>query len=103
MEPFCSRKTETLLLPTFLLTGIFSFVAPGVFAAGPIPVAITPTRMEFAASRGERLTGTVEFWNGTDDQLPVHLETADVAVQGEEGHAVVGGEEDATNSLKAWV
>jgi len=33
----------------------------------------------------------------------VHLETADVAVRGEEGHAVVGGEEDATNSLKAWV
>ena len=103
MEPFCSRKTETLLLPTLFLTGIFSFLAPLAHAAGPIPVAITPTRIEFAAGPGQRLTGTIEFWNGTDDQLPVHLETADVAVQGEEGHAVVGGEEDATNSLKAWI
>jgi len=103
MESLCSRNRKTLLLAALLLAGIFSFLAPSIHAAGPIPVAITPTRIEFAASAGERLTGTVEFWNGTDDQLPVHLETDDLAVQGEEGHAVVGGEEDPTNSLKAWV
>jgi hypothetical protein len=59
-------------------------------------------RIEFTASPGETLKGTLRFWNGTDGELPVHLEVADVSQQDEEGHAAVA-EENAANSLKAWV
>ena len=59
-------------------------------------------RIEFTASPGETLKGTLRFWNGTDGELPVHLEAADVSQQDEEGHAAVA-EENAENSLKAWV
>jgi hypothetical protein len=59
-------------------------------------------RIEFTASPGETLKGTLRFWNGTDGELPVHLEAADVSQQDEEGHAAVA-EENAANSLKAWV
>jgi hypothetical protein len=59
-------------------------------------------RIEFTASPGETLKGTLRFWNGTDGELPVHQEAADVSQQDEEGHAAVA-EENAANSLKAWV
>jgi hypothetical protein len=59
-------------------------------------------RIEFIASPGETLKGTLRFWNGTDTELPVHLEAVDVSQQDEEGHAAVA-EEHAANSLKAWV
>jgi len=72
------------------------------FAAGPLPVSISPTRIEFAANRGDRLTGTVEFWNGTDSWLPVHIEPEDIRQGDEQGH-VVRDAEDPANSLKAWV
>lgn len=48
------------------------------------------------------LTGSFKFWNGTDSDLPVHLEAVDVGPQDEEGHAAVEGE-NAAYSLKTWV
>jgi hypothetical protein len=71
-------------------------------SASPLEVSVNPMRIEFTASPGETLKGTLRFWNGTDGELPVHLEAADVRQQDEEGHAAVA-EEDAANSLKAWV
>src|SRR5207249_2240043 len=41
-------------------------------------------------------------WNGTDADLPVHLDGADIGPQDEEGHATVE-REDTANSLKAWL
>ncbi|MFY9561412.1 MAG: hypothetical protein WAQ52_14360 [Terriglobales bacterium] len=54
------------------------------------------------ANPGDRLTATLYFWNGTDAELPVHMEAEDIRPQDEEGH-VAGESEEAVNSLKSWV
>src|SRR5713226_7815550 len=94
------HSIKTCLYVPSLIVGIFLAALPAL--ASPLPVAITPTRIEFRGSSGETLKGTLRFWNGTDGELPVHLEAADVSQQDEEGHAAVA-EENAANSLKAWV
>ena len=76
-------------------------VVPSALAA-PLPVAVNPTRIEITASPGDQIESSFKFWNGTDADLPVHLEGFDIGPQDEEGHATVEGE-DATNSLKAWL
>src|SRR5437870_13373051 len=83
--------------------GGFFLTFPLQALASPLPVAIDPTRFEFTASRGEQLSGTLEFWNGSDMGLPIEMETADFTPQDEEGHVTVGGEEDSANSLKTWI
>jgi len=88
------------LLTVPLSTGLLSFTLPS-FAA-PLPVAIEPTRFDITANPGDRLTATVYFWNGTDTELPVHMESEDIRPQDEAGH-VAGEAEDAINSLKSWV
>lgn len=85
-----------------LITAAVLSVCPFVARAQSLPVAISPTRLEFTAAPGETLTGSLKFWNGSDVLLPIHLEASDVAQQDEEGHAQVGGE-SAANSLAAWV
>jgi hypothetical protein len=92
-------RARLLLLP--FIAGLLSFVAPPAFAQ-PLPVAVSPTRIEITASPGDRIESSLKFWNGTDEFLPVHVESADLAQQDEEGHAAVE-EENAANSLKAWV
>lgn len=59
--------------------------------------------VNITANPGERVIRSFKFWNGTDAYLPLHLEAADFAAQGEEGQILVDGAEDATNSLKTWV
>src|SRR5438309_11009286 len=76
-------------------------VVPSALAA-PLPVAVNPTRIEITASPGDQIESSFKFWNGTDADLPVHLEGFDIGPQDEEGHATVE-REDATNSLKAWL
>ena len=76
-------------------------VVPSALAA-PLPVAVNPTRIEITASPGDQVESSFKFWNGTDADLPVHLEGFDIGPQDEEGHATVEGE-DASNSLKAWL
>src|SRR5437763_6823958 len=80
----------------------FPFVVVPCALAAPLPVAVNPTRIEITASPGDQIESSFKFWNGTDADLPVHLEGFDIGPQDEEGHATVEGE-DATNSLKAWV
>ncbi len=94
------HSIKTCLYVPSLIVGIFLAALPAL--ASPLPVAITPTRIEFRGSSGETLKGTLRFWNGTDGELPVHLEAADVRPQDEVGHAAVEAE-NAANSLKAWV
>ena len=65
-------------------------------------MAIRPAHFEISASPGDQVKATVYFWNGTDIELPVHMESEDIRPQDEEGH-VAGGAEDAVNSLKSWV
>jgi len=67
-----------------------------------LPVATRPTHFDITANPGDRLTATIYFWNGTDTELPVHMESEDIRPQDEEGH-VAGEAEDAVNSLKSWV
>src|SRR5437868_10899291 len=81
--------------------GLFSLVAPLAFAQ-PLPVAVNPTRIEITASPGDHVESSFKFWNGTDGDLPIHLEAVDVAAQDDLGHAAVEPEA-AVNSLKAWV
>src|SRR5437868_11722171 len=86
------------------LTFVVSFpflVVPSALAA-PLPVAVNPTRIEITASPGDQIVSSFKFWNGTDADLPVHLDGADIGPQDEEGHATVE-REDAANSLKAWL
>jgi len=71
-------------------------------SAAPLPVSVSPTRIEIEAAAGMHVTQTIKFWNGTDTELPIHVEAGDVAQNDEEGHAIVGGE-DAAYSLKSWV
>src|SRR5207248_8513234 len=95
------RRIKPWFLTVPVGTGLLFFAAPPIFAA-PLPVATQPTRFDVTASRGERLTATVHFWNGTDTELPVHMESEDIRPQDEEGH-VAGEAEEAVNSLKAWI
>src|SRR5437870_2515089 len=90
------------------VAGLLLFLTPCLFLlvpsalAAPLPVAVSPTRIEITASPGDQVESSFKFWNGTDADLPVHLEGFDIGPQDEEGHATVEGE-DATNSLKAWL
>jgi len=84
-----------------LLVGCFTFL-PYLASAAPLPVATRPTHFDITADPGDRLTATIYFWNGTDAELPVHMESEDIRAQDEEGH-VAGEAEDAVNSLKSWV
>ena len=84
-----------------LLVGCFAFL-PYLASAAPLPVAVRPAHFEIAANPGDQLKATVYFWNGTDEELPVHMESEDIRPQDEEGH-VAGEAEDAVNSLKSWV
>ena len=83
-----------------LLVGCFAL--PYLASAAPLPVAIRPAHFEITANPGDQVKATVYFWNGTDVELPVHMESEDIRPQDEEGH-VAGGAEDAVNSLKDWV
>lgn len=49
------------------------------------------------------MSSSFPFWNGTEDFLPVHLETADFAPQDEEGHVAVGAKIPEGNSIKGWI
>src|SRR2546429_2418687 len=80
----------------------FPFLAVPSALAAPLPVASNPTRIEITASPGDQVESSFKFWNGTDADLPVHLDGADIGPQDEEGHATVE-REDAANSLKAWL
>jgi hypothetical protein len=84
-----------------LIAGSFAFL-PYLASAAPLPVALRPAHFEITASPGDQLKATVYFWNGTDVELPVHMESEDIRPQDEEGH-VAGEAEDAVNSLKDWV
>src|ERR1700730_7742331 len=86
---------------SLLFVAAFSFLVPSALAA-PLPVAINPTRIEITASPGDQIESSFKLWNGTNADLPVHLEGVDIGPQDEEGHAVVE-REDAANSLKAWL
>lgn len=70
--------------------------------AQPLPVAVSPTRVEMTASPGDHIESSFKFWNGTGSDLPIHLEAVDVGPQDELGHAAVEPEA-AVNSLKSWV
>ena len=85
-----------------LLVGCFAFL-PYLVSASPLPVSIDTLYVNVTASTGEHLVRSFKFWNGTDAFLPLHLQAADFAAQGEEGQIVVDGEEDAANSLRTWV
>jgi hypothetical protein len=84
----------SLAIPVF-----HSFAA---FAQG-LPVAIETTRIEITGYPGESVSSSFPFWNGTDEFLPVHLETADFAPQDEEGHVAVGAKIPEGNSIKEWI
>ena len=85
-----------------IFAGLFAFF-PYLASASPLPVSIDTLYVNVTASPGDHLARSFKFWNGTDAFLPLHLEAADFAAQGEEGQIVVDGEEDAANSLRTWV
>jgi hypothetical protein len=85
-----------------LLGGCFAFL-PHLASASPLPVSIDTLYVNVTASPGEHLARSFKFWNGTDAFLPLHLQAADFAAQGEEGQILVDGEEAAANSLRTWV
>jgi hypothetical protein len=86
-----------------ILAGCFAFLPSFVSALEPLPISIDTTYVNITANPGERIEKSFKFWNGTDTYLPLHLEAADFAAQGEEGQIVVDGAEDAVNSLRTWV
>jgi len=85
-----------------IFAGLFAFF-PYLACASPLPVSIDTLYVNVTASPGDHLARSFKFWNGTDAFLPLHLQVADFAAQGEEGQIVVDGEEDAANSLRTWV
>lgn len=75
------RQGHTIAhLPFVSLIGaaVLSF-SPFIAHAQAMPIAISPTRMEFTAAPGEVLAGYFKFWNGTDAALPIHLEAGVLA------------------------
>jgi hypothetical protein len=86
-----------------ILAGCFAFLPFFASALEPLPISIDTTYVDLTASPGDHITRSFKFWNGTDAYLPLHLEAADFAAQGEEGQILVDGGEDAANSLKTWV
>lgn len=95
------RKSNLLLPIAMFVAGSLSFQSRDALAQ-PLPVAVNPTRIEITASPGDHVESSFKFWNGTDSDLPIHLEAVDVAAQDELGHAAVEAEA-AANSLKSWV
>jgi len=81
-----ASQNQPWLLTASLSTGLLSLLRrPG--SAAPLPVADEPTRFDITANPGDaRLTATVYFWNGTDTELPVHMESEDIRPQDEAGH-----------------
>src|SRR6266852_3869442 len=99
----CPRAYKFLHLSlACIFAGLFAFF-PYLASASPLPVSIDTLYVNVTASPGDHLARSFKFWNGTDAFLPLHLEAADFAAQGEEGQIVVDGEEDAANSLRTWV
>jgi hypothetical protein len=98
-----SLKIENwkLKIAAALVVGFSSFSARGA-AASPLSVSVSPTRIEIDAAPGTLINQSVKFWNGTNIELPIHIEAGDVAQSDEEGHAVVEPE-NAANSLRDWV
>ncbi len=92
---------ERLLLVAVPAAAIFFASAPAF--AEPLRVSIQPTRLEVEVAPGERFESGVNFWNGTDAFLSVHLHGEDFSPQGEKGELKVGGPEAAANSLKTWL
>ena len=103
------------LIATCGFGGIFTPL-PSNADTQSLPIALSPTRIEFAAYPGDALTGTLEFWNGTDGSLAVNVMAEDFTPQDEEGHVAVtapaipntppqssppGGEEN--HSLAGWI
>jgi len=68
-----------------------------------LPVAVETTRIEITGYPGESASSPFPFWNGTEEFLPVHLETADFAAADEEGHVAVGTRAPEGNSIKEWI
>lgn len=91
-----------LLLASLLMAASLPF-RPLSAHAQSLPVSVNPTRIEITASPGDHIENSFKLWNGTDSDLPIHLEAIDVAQEDEEGHAQADGAEAAANSLKSWV
>lgn len=91
---------KRLLIICSLAIPIFHSLA--ALAQG-LPVAIETTRIEITGYPGESASSSFPFWNGTEEFLPVHLETADFAPQDEEGHVSVGAKIPEGNSIKGWI
>jgi hypothetical protein len=85
-----------------LLAGCLA-LPPCLASAAPLPISIDTTYLNVTASPGAHVARSFKFWNGTDAFLPLHVQAADFAAQGEEGQILVDGEEDAANSLRTWV
>jgi len=85
----------------YCVVGSLLLPAPSALAE-PLPVAVNPTRIEITASPADEIQSSFTLWNGTDTDLAMHLEGADIGPQDEEGHAVVE-KQDAANSLKSWL
>jgi hypothetical protein len=95
------KTAQPTIAAICLLTGWLALLP--LVVAGPLPVAINTTRIEITASPGERVSSSFTFWNGTEEFLPVQLETSDFAPQDEEGHVAVGGKTPEDNSIKGWI
>jgi hypothetical protein len=87
----------------YIISIIALLYLAGGACAQSLPVYISPTRYEFGAYPGQEVSGTLNFWNGTDHALPIQVVADDFMPTGESGHIVVGGRNDAQSSIKNWV
>jgi hypothetical protein len=79
------------------------FACLGVVQAEAVRMGVTPARFEFVAYEGDEVEGTLQFANGMDEALSVHLEGAEFRPEGEAGKIVVGEPSDEGRSLAGWI
>jgi hypothetical protein len=78
------------------------FWYPQLSHAEALKMAFAPDRFEWSANPGETLHGTVDFSNGSDALLVLHIEGIGFRPNGEEGKIAVDST-DAARSLAAWI
>ncbi len=97
-----SPQKVQIVLFSILAAWFSAFAAPAEAAEG-VKISLNPTRFEFRTYAGQKVTGTLKFWNGTDDYMDVTLQAEDFAPEGESGHIKVGAAADPARSLKTWI
>src|SRR5579863_4091245 len=94
-------RTHFVRVGAFIVVGAL-FALPQLSKAEALKMAFAPDRFEWSANPGETIHGTVEFSNGSDAPLALHIKGIAFRPNGEEGKIALDST-DAAHSLAGWI